>query len=171
MDMKSRTSKSSAAFLVESFGDLLDDYNFVDWLAKQLKLKPCRLNEIIKSAYKEVTPLNSVSKSSLQSIYNFWLKGENSIISNDCRNGRDVVRILRTTDVSKYRNFFDSNIEVEDIILKKANRVKQYIKAPRMVYTKSSKPFHLKYLEEHPNIDCSQSTFIKYRPFYIEVST
>ena len=108
MDMKSRTSKSSAAFLVESFGDLLDDYNFVDWLAKQLKLKPCRLNEIIKSAYKEVTPLNSMSKSSLQSIYNFWLKGENSIISNDRRNGRDVVRILRTTDVSKYRNFFDS---------------------------------------------------------------
>ena len=59
MDMKSCTSKRSAAkFLVESFGDLLDDFNFACWLAKQLELKSCRLKEIIKNAYTEFTPWN-----------------------------------------------------------------------------------------------------------------
>ena len=83
-DMKRRVLKSSAAkIFVEFFGDLLDDYNFVCWLAKQLERKPCRLKETIKMPYKEFTPRNSMSTSSLQSIYNFWLKEENSIISND----------------------------------------------------------------------------------------
>ena len=92
--MKSCDSKSSAGkCLIESFGDLLDDYNFVCWLAEQLELKPCRLKEIIKNAYKEFTPRDSTPKSSLPSIYNFWLGEENSIISNDRRNGRNVVRI------------------------------------------------------------------------------
>ena len=45
--------------------------------------------------------------------------------------------------------------------------VKQHIKAPRMVYTKSIK--QLEYLKEHLNINCSRSTFVKYRTFYIEV--
>ena len=112
-----------------------------------------------------------MSTSSLQSIYNFWLKEENSIISNDWRNGRDVVRIPKATYPSKYGNFVNPNIEVEDVILKKKNTVKRYIKAPRMIYTKSIKRLHLEYLKEHPNIDCSQSGFAKYRPFYIEVPT
>ena len=48
-DTRSRASKSSAAkFLVESFGNSLDDYNFVCWLAKQLELKPCRLKKLSK---------------------------------------------------------------------------------------------------------------------------
>ena len=38
-----------------------------------------------------------------------------------------------------------------------------------MVYKKSIKWLHLEYLKEHPTIDCSLSTFVKYRPFYIEV--
>ena len=93
-DMKSCDSKSSAGkCLIESFGDLLDDYNFVCWLAEQLELKPCRLKEIIKNAYKEFTPRDSTPTSSLPSIYNFWLGEENSIISNDRRNERNVVRI------------------------------------------------------------------------------
>ena len=56
---------------------------------------------------------------------------------------------------------------MEDIILKKINMVKQHINAPRMVYTKSIK--QLEYLKEHLNINCSRSTFVKYRTFYIEV--
>ena len=38
-----------------------------------------------------------------------------------------------------------------------------------MVYKKSIKWLHLEHLKEHPTIDCSLSTFVKYRPFYIEV--
>ena len=54
-DMKRRALKSSAAkFFVEFFGDLLDDYNFVCWLAKQLERKPCRLKETIKNALQRV---------------------------------------------------------------------------------------------------------------------
>ena len=64
---------------------------------------------------------------------------------------------------------------MEDVILKKTNTVKRYIKARKvygiLVYTKSIKRLDLENLKEHPNIDCSRSTFVKYRPFYIEVST
>ena len=151
--------------MVESFGDLLDDYNFVCWLAKQLELKPCRLKEIIKNAYKEFTPRNSMY------IYNFLLKEENSIVSNDRKNGRDVVRTPKATYLSKYGNFVDPITEVEDVILKETNTVKRYIKAPRMVYTKSIKRLHLEYLTVHPSIDRSRSTIVNYRQFYIEVPT
>ena len=80
-----------------------------------------------------------MSTSSLQTTYNFWLKKENSIISNDRRNGRDVVRIPKATYLTKYGNFVDPNVEVEDVILKKINMVKRHIKAPRMVYKKTRK--------------------------------
>ena len=33
------------------------------------------------------------------------------------------------------------------------------------------KRLHLDFLAEYPNINCSRSTFVKYRPFYIEVPT
>ena len=58
-----------------------------------------------------------MSTSSLQTTYNFWLKEENSIISNDRRNGRDVVRIPKATYLTKYGNFADPKIEVEDVVL------------------------------------------------------
>lgn len=168
-DIKSRNSKRSAAkFLIESFGDSLNDYSFVSWLAKMLGLKPCRLKAIIKNAYKEFVPRNSMSSSSLQEIYNFWLKEENSIISNDRRNGRDVVKIPKATYLSKYGKLVDPNIEEEDVTLKKTNNIKRYIKAPRMVYTKNIKQLHLEFFKENPDSTCSRSTFVKYRPFYIE---
>ena len=40
-----------------------------------------------------------------------------------------------------------------------------------MVYTKSIKRLHLEYLTVHPSIDCSRSTIVNYRQFYIEVPT
>ena len=57
-------------------------------------------------------------------IYNFLLKEENSIVSNDRKNGRDVVRTPKATDLSKYGNFVDPITEVEDVILKETNTVK-----------------------------------------------
>ena len=75
MDTKSRSSKCSAAkFLYESFGDSANDYYFVCWLAKLLELKPCRFKEIVKNAHREFAPRHSLSLSSHQSIYNFWLR-------------------------------------------------------------------------------------------------
>ena len=94
--------------------DSLNDYHFVCWLAKKLELKPCRLKEIVKNAHREFAPRHSLSSSSHQSIYNFWLKEENSIISNDRRNVRDVVRIPKASCISKYGNLPDPNIEEDD---------------------------------------------------------
>ena len=54
--------------------------------------------------------------------------------------------------------------------MKKTNKT-HYIKAPRMVYTKSIEQLHLDFLNENPNTTCSRSTFIKYKPFYIEEAT
>ena len=171
-DIKSRTAKrSTAKFLYESFGDSLTDYSFVCWLAKKLELKPCRLKEIVKNAHKDFAPRHSVSSTSHQTILNFWLKEENSIISNDRRNGRDVVRVPKMSYLSKYGNLSDSNIEEEDVILRKTNKVKHYIKAPPVVYTKSLNRLHLDFLEDNPGITCSRSTFFKYKPFYIEEPT
>ena len=57
VDIKSRSSKRSAAkFLYESFGDSLNDYHFVCWLAKKLELKPCRLKEIVKNVHHGFAP-------------------------------------------------------------------------------------------------------------------
>ena len=106
-----------------------------------------------------------------QGILNYWLKEENSIISKDQRNGQDVVRIPKLTHLSKYGGLSDSNIEEEDVILKKTNKVEHYVKAPRMVYTKSLDQLHLDFLKAEPEIICSQSTFFKFKPFYIEQPT
>jgi hypothetical protein len=138
-DIKCRRSKHTAArFLFETFGESLSDYSFICWLAKKLEMKPCRLKEVLKNCEKEFasrTPLASATK---QSVYNFWLKEENSIVSNDRRNGRDIVRISKATYLSKYGDIEDPNIEEEEVILKKTSNVKRNIKAPRMVYTKKT---------------------------------
>ena len=65
----------------------------------------------------------------------------------------------------------DPNIEEEDVILRKTNKVKHSIKEARMVYTKSLNHLHLDFLEGNPGITCSLSTFFKYKPFYIEEPT
>ena len=171
-DIKSRTSKRSAAkFLYDSFGESLNDYTFIRWLAKKLKLKPCRLKDIVNNAHKEFAPRHSMPSTFHQGILNYWLKEENSIISNDRRNGRDVVRIPKLTYLSKYGGLSDPNIEEEDVLLKKANKVKHHVKAPRMVYTKSLDRLHLDFLKAEPEIICSRSTFFKFKPFYIEQPT
>ena len=171
-DIKCRWSKHSAAqYLILAFDDALIDYNFVRWLAKKLELKPCRLQEILKNCRKDFVPRHSFSSTSHQKIYDYWLKDENSIISNDRRNGRDQVRMPEAAYLSKYGKFTDPNIEKEEVILKKKNTAKQYIKAPRRIYTKSLKRMHLDYVAENPDESCSRSTFVKYRPFYIEVPT
>ena len=170
-DIKSRTSKRSAAkFLYDSFGESLNDYTFIRWLAKKLELKPCRLKDIVNNAYKEFAPRHSMPSTFHQGILNYWFKEENSIISNDRRNGRDVVRIPKLTYLSQYGGLSDPNIE-EDVLLKKTNKVKHYVKAPRMVYTKSLDRLHLDILKAEPEIICSRSTFFKFKPFYIEQST
>ena len=81
----------------------------------------------MKNAHREFVPRHSMPSGSHQIILNFWLKEENSIISNDRRNGRDVVRMPKSTYLSKYGGLSDPNIE-EDILLKKTNLLKHYVK-------------------------------------------
>ena len=97
-DIRSRKEKHSAArFLVESFDESLEDYSFVCWLAKKLDLKPCRLQDILKNYNKVFAPRNSLPCNANQTIHDFWLKEENSIVTNDRRNGRDVIRLPKST--------------------------------------------------------------------------
>lgn len=124
----------------------------------------------MNNAHREFVPRHSMPSGSHQIILNFWLKEENSIISNDRRNGRDVVRMPKSTYLSKYGGLSDPNIE-EDILLKKTNLLKHYVKAPRMLHTKSVDRLYCDFLEEKPEIVCYRSAFFKCKLFFIEKLT
>lgn len=151
----------------ECFSESLDNYKFICWLANNLEIKPCRLKQIMKNFNKEFAPRNSLSPTFHQSILNFWLKKGNSIISSDRRNGRDVVRMPKLSYFLKYGKLTDANVEEEVVVLKKTSKVKHYIKAPRMVNTKSLNRLNDDFLKCNPDIVCSRSTFFKYKPFSI----
>ena len=52
------------------------------------------------------------------------------------------------------------------LLLKKREIKKTYVTAQRLVYTKSVRELHQKFMELS-GIDCSYSLFYKYKPFYV----
>ena len=49
-DLRCRKSQDCAAqFIVESFGDMINDNSFISWVAEKLNYQKCRLEQILKA--------------------------------------------------------------------------------------------------------------------------
>ena len=102
-----------------------------------------------------------------EKIYQFWLHPETSVVSTDRREGRDKIKISKLNYLNRQLNAIqDDNIEEQTIAFKKTGNKKTYVTAQRLVYTKSVRELHKKFMELS-GIDCFYSLFYKYKPFYV----
>ena len=167
----SAAKKSSVKFLHDCFGDLIDDYSFTQWLPKKINYKPIRLLNLLKNCEKLSSPKNILPSSVHENIYKFWLQPETSVLSTDRREGRDKIKISKLSYLSRQLNAIeDNNIEEQIITFKKTGKTKTYVTAQRLVYTKSVRELHKKFIEIS-GVDCSLSLFFKYKPFYVIAPT
>ena len=75
-----RSKKAEAVeFIKDSFGDMLDDKDFLSWLSKKLEYKPNRLKSLLQDKAHNIR--KSLQPKTYQDVYDFWL--QNSINSND----------------------------------------------------------------------------------------
>ena len=158
-------------FLAQCFGDMLNDYPFIRWLAKKLGKKPCRLQSLLRTNISSAswTPRNSLAIEQHKDIYNFWK--ENGIVSVDRRNGRDKINISKIEYLRlPTKCIDDENIKEEKKLNKKSNIYKQYFSAQRMVQPDTLDKLSNKF-KQSVNYDVSKSTFNKYKPFYIVPAT
>ena len=74
--------------------DILDDEEFLRWVAKKLQLRPYRLLDTVSkwqnAGLVERRGRNSINLEIQQKIYDKWF--ENCIVSTDTRNGRNIVQ-------------------------------------------------------------------------------
>ena len=172
-DIKSKNLKRTAfEFLYDAFGSMLvENKDFVYWLAKKLGYKPCRLHEIILKYTSEYTwtPRNSLPQSIHHEIYNYWLKPEVSIISVDRRNGRNETKITKMKYISQFKHLQDiddENIRESEIIMKKTGNRKKVVSAHKRIFVEPIRQLHKKFMELSDS-NCSLGTFYKFKPIYI----
>ena len=175
--LKSR-DKLAMQFLNECFRDLKDDPVFMSWLAKNLKMKTTRLREIaLKYAIEGSNdnteqetpgrPFTGIGKS----IYEFWKN--NSTVSNDSSNSRDIVRKAKIEYLKEYKhvlNFDDEDLSEVRVIFNKTGNKKMWVKSSRRIYIKPSRDFYQDFLGKS-EVPVSFSTFYKYKPFYVTSPT
>ena len=75
-----KNSKTEAArYMPSSFGEMLDDDGFLNWLSSAVGYKPNRLKKILSENLRNRRNSAKLPPSCHQEIYNFWL--EKSITS------------------------------------------------------------------------------------------
>ena len=88
-------------------------------------------------------------------------------MSTDRRKSRDKIKISKLNYLNRQLNAIqDDNFEEQTIAFKKAGNKKTYVRAQRLVYSKSVRELDKKFMELS-GIDCSHSLFYKYKPFYV----
>ena len=69
-------------------------------------------------------------------------------MSTDCCEGRDKIKISKLNYLNRQLNAIqDDNIEEQTIAFKKTGNKKTYVTAQRLVYTKSVRELHKKFME------------------------
>ena len=132
-----------------------------------MNYKPIRLFNLLKNCEKLPASKNVRPCDIHEKIYQFWLHPETSVVSTDRREGRDKIKISKLNYLNRQLNAIqDDNIEEQTIAFKKTGNKKTYVTAQRLVYTKSVRELHKKFMELS-GIDCSYSLFYKYKPFYV----
>ena len=91
-------------FIKDSFGDMLDDKDFLSWLSKKLEYKPNRLKSLLQDKAHNIR--KSLQPKTYQDVYDFWL--QNSINSNDSRS--NVVNITKHAFLGQYNSITDANL-------------------------------------------------------------
>ena len=97
--------KVAVKYIFDCSGSLIDEDDFLKWLAKCLKYKPCRLKQLLYEN-KSNRRNSHIQPREYQHIYNFWLS--NSINSNE-----SMYNICTTTKPSfmeQYPNITDPNL-------------------------------------------------------------
>ena len=105
LDLKN--SKTEAArYMQSSFGEMLDDEGFLNWLSSAVGYKPNRLKKILSENLPNRRNSAKLPPSCHQEIYSFWL--EKSITSTDSTNS--LKRIPKKTFLQNYKDIFDTNL-------------------------------------------------------------
>ena len=142
------------------------------WLSQKLNMKTLWPREIINQ-YRMENVSNSGRKTSEEKlpIYNFWK--ESAVQSVDRRNDRDSVRLAKKDYLKNYKHVLDiedENLSEEKKVFHKTSNQKVYVKASRMVYTKSTRKLYEMY-KCKMNSHITFSTFYKYKPSYVKPPT
>ena len=160
-----RVSKKIATskLLKQIFKSKLDDANFVSWFVAEMKLKDVTVfQNLMKYANVKAPIRGRKTKISDAVALNIFWK-ENSIISVDRRNDRNVVKTVREKINSHLRKYIKDDERVKIVVDEKG---KERVHGDRHIYTKTvcklHKDFTLKY-GDHVSV----STFFNLKPFYI----
>ena len=100
--------------LNEVFGGQLNGEAFLAWLAKNFELRSSKFSQYIlkwrENEFKEARGRNKIPIEIQNKIYNTWI--ENSIVSTDGRNGRNVVNIFKRQFLQKYGEIQSNLVEL-----------------------------------------------------------
>ena len=108
-----------------------------------MNYKPIRLFNLLKNCEKLPASKNVLPCDIHKKIYQFWLHPETSVVSTDCREGRNKIKISKLNYLNRQLNAIqDDNIEEQTIAFKKTGNKKTYVTAKRLVYTKSVRELH-----------------------------
>ena len=110
-DLKS-TKAEVVEFIKDSFGDMLDDKEFLSWLSKNLEHKPNRLKSLLQDKTHNIR--KSFQPKTYQNFYDFWL--QNSINSNDSRS--NVVNITKRAFLEQYNSITDAKLMEKEVTQK-----------------------------------------------------
>ena len=116
-DFKNKFHKHNVVrYPIDIFGEILYDMKFVSWFCDKINYRTYRLKVLIENYQREkrFQPRNSLDPIIYKEIYSFWNHSENSIISTDCRSGRNEIKISKFNNLIQYKHFQN----IEDINIK-----------------------------------------------------
>lgn len=148
--------KEAVVYMKECFGLMLDDENFLNWLAKSVGYKPYSLKHLLNAKTQKNRRSNVINH---QEIYEFWI--QNSITSNDSANS--TKRITKMAFLKKFKHITDPEVREEEKALKSGSKV--MILATKRIYTDSVRKLHQRFNESCHN-SVALSTFFNLKPFY-----
>ena len=98
------------------YGDQLNDEPFRAWLAKKFEIRSSKFSQYVlkwkENEFKEVRERNKIPTEIQNKIHNTWI--ENSIVSTDGRNGRNVVNISKRQFLQKYGEIQSNLVELTE---------------------------------------------------------
>ena len=151
--------------LNDSFGEDLDDEEFLRFLGRKLDIWPhllrSRLQSWIVREFKESRGRKSLNLEQQQVIYNLWL--EYSIPSVDSRNNRNCVKMNRQKYERRYNDLENNGYQVK---LKANKRGADMYEAPRRVATCTVRIMQKK-IKEKLGINVSLGLTLNLKPFFV----